>query len=428
MPDKARMCCVGWRKRKHAGEKPEEDEDRESDLYSEDGEYAGVRQQVDDDSAEMEDTMLALLDKRADLVGKRKQVFDGELVGNSRELIDPFAAKKGGTTNGPIKISLTLAMAAAALCAFGYAMFVAFDQTLHGSTTSTVTTGTTTITTSTSIASTTTVAIDPCHALAARPSDTCPGPIRVEGYGVVQAVKAGSNVPGFPTGPVTISDCSNVVPTITSRIYFGEECTPGLYSNFNYATMNLLGRTFSYTINLAGANCGCVAALYLVSMRQNSAPGNCGGDFYCDANNVCGVGCAEVDLMEANRFIWKTTLHAATDPAGHHSQLSSPSYGPGSGCINTDSAFQVRANVAERGGMIAVVLTQGACTVQVPPVTYPDLFGPLSAGMTPVVSYWYPVTGSSMTWFDGAICSQYNYKLCAPTVQLSNFAVSPPIK
>jgi len=163
-------------------------------------------------------------------------------------------------------------------------------------------------------------------------------------------------------------------------------------------------------------------------MKQNVAPGSCGGDFYCDANSVCGVECAEVDLMEANRLIWKTTLHAANDPAGQPSQLSFPSYGPGSRCINTDLDFQVKAAVAPSGSTVAIELTQGACTVQVPPVTYPGLFGPLSAGMTLVVSYWHSVTGDSMTWFGGSVCPTYDYKLCADTVQLSNFAVSPPIK
>jgi len=341
---------------------------------------------------------------------------DAEPVDSNRPLIDRFNSLKGG--------KLALAIAALALSAFGCCTYVFFVyQTLHGSTTSTTTTSTST---STSTSSSTT---DPCHAPAAGPADTCLGPIRVEGFGVVQAVKAGSNVPGYPAGPVTVSGCSTLVPTITGRMYFGEECTPGSYSNTNYVAMNLLGRTFSYTINLAGANCGCVAALYLVNMRQNGGPGNCGGDFYCDANNVCGVRCAEVDIMEANRLVWKTTLHGAWDGVGKHSELPSSSYGPGSQCINTDFPFQVKATVDGNGGVIYVALTQGACSLSVPPVTYPGLFGPYKAGMTPVVSYWYPVIpGQSMQWFDGAVCSQYNYNLCARTVQFSNFSVSPPIK
>lgn len=248
----------------------------------------------------------------------------------------------------------------------------------------------------------------------------------------MHAVSAGGNVPGYPAGPVHVSSCSTVVPTITGRMYFGDACTPGSYTNTNYAAMNFVGRTFSYTINLAGARCGCVAALYLVNMRQNGAAGNCGGDYYCDACEVCGVRCAEIDIMEANRLIWKTTLHRATDPGGKHSYVTWPRYGPASHCINTDFPFHVKATVKSdihHPTSVHVVLTQGACSLSVAPVIYPGMFRPLDAGMTPVVSYWYPVKpGQNTKWFDGAHCSHYNYNLCARTVQLSNFAVSPPIK
>ena len=60
----------------------------------------------------------------------------------------------------------------------------------------------------------------------------------------------------------------------------------------------MLGREISFTIDLSAAECGCNAAVYLVSMKQNKEPGTCDGDFYCDGAAVCGTTCAEIDLIE----------------------------------------------------------------------------------------------------------------------------------
>ena len=71
-----------------------------------------------------------------------------------------------------------------------------------------------------------------------------------------------------------------------------------------YFSPNLLGATVEYDVDLSIMGCGCVAALYLVSMPARNEDGsfNPSGDslYYCDANAVGGALCPEFDIMEAN--------------------------------------------------------------------------------------------------------------------------------
>ena len=50
------------------------------------------------------------------------------------------------------------------------------------------------------------------------------------------------------------------------------------FSEVEYVAWDLLGKRLEFTIDLSAAGCGCNAAVYLVSLKQNSRPGNCGGD------------------------------------------------------------------------------------------------------------------------------------------------------
>ena len=61
---------------------------------------------------------------------------------------------------------------------------------------------------------------------------------------------------------------------------------------------NMLGGYLEYDIDLSQVGCGCITALYGVSMP---APDNVTDPFkYCDANQVGGHWCPEFDVMEAN--------------------------------------------------------------------------------------------------------------------------------
>jgi len=254
---------------------------------------------------------------------------------------------------------------------------------------------------------------------------------------------------GNPKGSAAIDlPSGRLMPHMGARAYFAGACTAGTYNNTQYMALNLLGRSLTFTADLRGAGCGCNAALYLVSMRQNRQPSTC-HDYYCDANKVCGVSCAEIDIMEANMFSWHTTLHTAHDHNGVGSgygggdgyngprDWTGPQYSPRSSCIDTTLPFQVAASfpVDGQGKMSAleVKLTQAgrSCSVSARVDGYAgfgELTAALSMGMTPVVSYW---SSDEMLWMDGkgsdgqGPCERDNAKACADSVKFYDFSIQP---
>ena len=213
----------------------------------------------------------------------------------------------------------------------------------------------------------------------------------------------------------------------SARVYLADSCTEGDYASTTYASPSLLGKTLSLTVDLSAAQCGCNAAFYLVSMAQNTQPGTCGGDYYCDANDVCGVRCAEIDLMEANRYAFHTALHAAWDNNGIAVTIAgAQGYGPPTdgATIDTRRPFRVHSYFQSEGGAfteLVTTLTQDDRSVRITTANFrQEITDALIAGMTPTFSYWSNV---DMSWLDGGAGCWENQDTCGESVVYSELSL-----
>ena len=74
----------------------------------------------------------------------------------------------------------------------------------------------------------------------------------------------------------------------------------------DYFIPNLLGGSIEWDVDLSQHECGCIAAFYMVKMPGVNSSGQTwwetDGWGYCDANQVAGNWCPELDLFEANKY------------------------------------------------------------------------------------------------------------------------------
>ena len=101
-----------------------------------------------------------------------------------------------------------------------------------------------------------------------------------------------------------ITDDASLTFDFNNRMYLS---TSSALDTTKYFTVNLLGGSVNFDIDLSNAGCGCLTALYTVAMP---AVDNSWDLFkYCDGAGVGGSICPEFDLMEANRFAYRATAH-----------------------------------------------------------------------------------------------------------------------
>ena len=218
------------------------------------------------------------------------------------------------------------------------------------------------------------------------------------------------------------------------------------WSQISYEKLDLLGKTLSYTVDVSEVDCGCNAALYLVAMDKPTSFSS----GYCDIQSA-GDNCLEIDLMEANRKAFQTTLHSQTGTGfngdcnqygcsynwGKH---ATNMYGQGSGHnIDSSKPYDVAAHFGHDGEM-TVTLTQGGRAFTVWDTdkagNYPEGSSKhgvpsaasaavrkamLSKGVVLVGSLW---GGGDMSWLDGGCSGGYSQcNLASAKVAFTNLKV-----
>lgn len=134
------------------------------------------------------------------------------------------------------------------------------------------------------------------------------------------------------------------------------------YNPDNYFYFDLVGKQITYDVTLDNVGCSCNAALYSVQMPAMDYNGNPvagpSGDYYCDANDVGGKWCPEMDFFEANKYAMQTTPHKCDGINGHEYEncdrsgcstnawyVDSNMYGPNSyNTIDTTRTFTQQMN------------------------------------------------------------------------------------
>jgi len=216
-----------------------------------------------------------------------------------------------------------------------------------------------------------------------------------------------------------------------NRVYYTQKCQQ-LFDPTVFKPFYVLDKTLSFKTDVSTIGCGCCAAFILVLMpaynqNQQPDPTKC-DDYYCDANEVCGVWCPEMDLMEANRAAFAVTPHTCANPQGKwypscdytgcsiRTKNMENSYGFGSAyTINTQFPFNVSFNFQTSGGSLSRIVTTFSQEDRSFSITHDDgicgggylssMTSAFKQGMVITTAYWSPATGAELDWLDIPPCN-----------------------
>ncbi len=211
------------------------------------------------------------------------------------------------------------------------------------------------------------------------------------------------------------------------RVYIGnspsDQLSPDSYYEFDLQDDKSNGKRLSFETNMNGVGCNCNGALYLVSMpaynsNQQLQPGK-DGSYYCDANQVGGTYCPEMDVMEANKYAMASTAHTCNYQAPHYypycdrggcgtNVLTNHKYefGPGKS-IDTNKQFSLSVTFMKSSdnklSSITNTFQQGSQSITFNACNpdYLQWMGYSLPGIVMTMSLWGTGDGG-MSWLDGA--------------------------
>ncbi|XP_064398399.1 uncharacterized protein LOC135345011 [Halichondria panicea] len=232
------------------------------------------------------------------------------------------------------------------------------------------------------------------------------------------------------------------------RVYIGNSASDKLdtasYYDFDLQDTTSQGKRLTFNVDMSEVGCSCNGALYLVSMpaynsAQQPEPGK-DGSYYCDANQVGGTYCPEMDVMEANKYAMASTAHTCNYVAPHYYSTCDrggcgtnvlddhkDEFGPGKK-IDTNKPFTVSVtfmkggdnklssieNKFEQGGQS---ITFNACNSD-----YLQWMGYSLPGIVMTMSLWGTPAGG-MSWLDGKSGCQGGCNLPGSRVSFSNIRI-----